>query len=351
MCALLVLYAKCNCLAMIPFSAIAAIASRLRPTLQGLPLVGLRVDATDDELETMLRPAIERILALAPLSTMSAEDERGGGAAATAAATGRSGAPPPKEQPPQTTTMETTESGRDDVGGKSVPASEATVGRESEGATDVEHAVTAAAAAAAAAAQQLPAPPPPSEADHMSSEAVVACRRVLQSAKSAAWRSEERLIAATATDSARTTGTGTGGVRLRHPELLLEQLRHQAHELQRLLDRVYLVEQAGHAATAERAATQEALRSVQAEVARVGRAQEGQRDINALRSEQASECQLAHTQLEASVQATSTRVEAVGDLYAAAMEALQVLRPSSYLVLRMVCSHACLLALSKTQLL
>ena len=147
-------------------------------------------------------------------------------------------------------------------------------------------------------------------------------RRVLQSAKSAAWRSEERLIAATATDSAR-TGTGTG-VRLRHPELLLEQLRHQAHELQRLLDRVYLVEQAGHAVTAERAATQEALRSVQAEVARVGRAQEGQRDINALRSEQASECQLAHTQLEASLQAISTRVEAVGDLYAAAMEALQV---------------------------
>ena len=174
----------------------------------------------------------------------------------------------------------------------------------------------------------------------------MACRRVLQSAKSAAWRSEERLIAATATDSAR---TGTG-VRLRHPELLLEQLRHQAHELQRLLDRVYLVEQAGHAATAERAATQEALRSVQAEVARVGRAQEGQRSINALRSEQASECQLAHTQLEASLQATSTRVEAVGDLYAAAMEALQV-RPSSYLVRRMVCSHACLLALSKTQLL
>ena len=122
MCALLMLYAKCNSLAMIPFSAIAAIASRLRPTLQGLPLVGLRVDATDDELETMLRPAIERTLALAPLSTMSAEDEQGGGAAAaaaTAAATGRSGTPPPKEQPPQTT-MEATESGRDDVGGKSV---------------------------------------------------------------------------------------------------------------------------------------------------------------------------------------------------------------------------------------
>jgi hypothetical protein len=117
-----------------------------------------------------------------------------------------------------------------------------------------------------------------------------------------------------------------GGVRLKHPELLLEQLRHQAHELQRMLDRLYIAEQGGHAAQKERAATSAEVGELQQAVERLERAREGQRGVNELRMDETNALTKRQLVLEQGLAVAAERVEAVAGLYAQAMGAVHAER-------------------------
>ena len=104
--------------------------------------------------------------------------------------------------------------------------------------------------------------------------------------------------------------------RLRHPELLLQQLQRHERILQRQNDRLYAAEMAASATETRVAASESALAAAQAHADSMEKFCFRQKGVNELRLQQAGEHDVRLLALESGLKVAVKRSEAVADLYA-----------------------------------